>query len=111
RALGWLAEKLPARFRAQVPRAAWYDGENNVLWTEEIAPGAGSLQAALEAGECEESAASSLGRLLGAVHAAGFGEAPPLWDSEEEDRGNWERFLRMRTLGVLARAGLPAEAE
>lgn len=90
---------------------AWHDAENRVLWTEDTAPGAASLQDRLAAGDCDLQAAENLGRLLGAVHHAGIGETPPLWGTWEADAANWERFLRMRTTGVLARAELPPEAE
>lgn len=108
RALELLAGALPAGWRGAVPRVAWYDAESNVLWTDEIAPGARSLQSLLAEGRFEPGPAARLGRLLAAVHrVAGV---PPLWPDEREDRANWERFLLMRTLGVLERAELPAAA-
>jgi hypothetical protein len=108
-ALGILVEALPPELRGRVPAVAWYDEANNVLWTEAVAAGAPSLQAELERGACDPAAAGELGRLLGAIHDVPA--APPLWGSSEEDRANWERFLRMRTTGFLERAGLPVEAE
>jgi hypothetical protein len=111
RALSHLQEALPADLRSHIPRASWYDAESNILWTEEVAPGARSLQGALQGGDFDAGAARSAGRLLGAVHAAGVGEVPPLWSSAGEDRANWERFLRMRTTGFLERAQLPPEPE
>jgi aminoglycoside phosphotransferase (APT) family kinase protein len=111
RALVLLDAMLPEDYRGSVPRPLWYDAESNVLWTEEVAPGAVSLQSELEAGRCGEAHARRLGRLTGAIQAAGAGSVPPLWPTVEEDRANWERFLRLRTTGVLARAALPPEAE
>lgn len=111
RALAILNELLPEPFTRQVPKLAWYDAENNVLWTEAIAPGARSLQQTLQDGRCDPAAAEALGRLLGAIHGVTAGKADPLWPAPEEDAANWERFLRMRTTGVLARAGLPRDVE
>lgn len=111
RALALLAEALPPGLRGRVPAPVWYDEENNVLWTAEVAPGAVSLQQALQSGRCDARAAERLGRLLGAVHQVGSGAVSPIWPSRAEDRGNWERFLRMRTVGVLPRAELPPAAE
>lgn len=111
RALAVLNELLPDPFARQVPRLAWYDPGSNVLWTEEIAPGACSLQQALQEEACDARAAGGLGRLLGAVHRAGLGMDTPLWPSQEEDQANWERFLRMRTTGFLRRASLPPAVE
>jgi aminoglycoside phosphotransferase (APT) family kinase protein len=111
RALRLLSEHLPPEYRMRVPDVAWYDAENNVLWTHEIAPGSTPLQKLLEEGRFDTQAAQSMGRLLGAIHSAGSGEAPPLWPSRDEDEANWQRFLRMRTVGVLVRADLPVGAE
>lgn len=108
RALTRLAGALPA---GKVPRVAWYDPDNNVLWTEEIAAGGISLQAALQAGECDGAAAEELGGLLARVHGARRSEIAPLWPTAEEDRENWLRFLKMRTTGFLTRAELPPAAE
>ncbi|HEU4754446.1 MAG TPA: phosphotransferase, partial [Armatimonadota bacterium] len=110
-ALALLAQRLPEEHRARVPAPIWHDEENNILWTEQIAPGAASLQSLLEAGQCDPAAAGETGRLLGAVHAAGVGEVPPLWPTPEEDDANWHRFLRMRTTGFIERAGFSRVAE
>jgi hypothetical protein len=108
-ALTLLAEHLTPEFWGCIPEVAWYDEPNNVLWTREIAPGATSLQKRLEAGEFDVDAARRLGVLLAAMHSAC--DAPPLWPTVEEDDANWERFLKMRTVGVLHRAELPHQAE
>lgn len=107
RALSLLASSPAA---AYFPRLAWYDAANNILWTEEVGRGAESLHGALVDGRCSVAAAEHAGRLLGEMHRLGAG-AGPLWPDEEEDEANWERFLRMRTTGVLPGANLPPEAE
>jgi len=109
RALQLLATESPTEHRAAFPAPLWHDEENNVLWTEEIAPGARSLQQALQQGECCPEIARHAGRLLGAVHGIRTGHVAPLWPSHEEDAANWLRFLRMRTTGILERAGLPGD--
>lgn len=111
RALRLLSTTLPPDYRAQVPAVAWHDLPNRILWTEEIGSGSVSLDHALSQGECDPSAARNLGRLLGAIHAAHLEPSIPLWPTRAEDQDNWERFLRMRTTGVLVRAGLPPAAE
>lgn len=109
RALQLLESELSAEYRSAIPAALWHDEENNVLWTEEIAPGARSLQQVLQAGECDPAVARQAGRLLGAVHSTRTGAVPPLWSTGEEDSANWLRFLRMRTTGILQRADLPSD--
>lgn len=103
-----LLEQSPAA--AYFPRLAWYDETNNILWTEEVGRGAESLHGALVDGRCSVAAAAHAGRLLGEMHQLGAGSGP-LWPDEQEDQANWERFLRMRTTGVLVGAALPPEAE
>ncbi|MGV3724190.1 MAG: hypothetical protein ACO1SX_25125, partial [Actinomycetota bacterium] len=49
RALSLLANELPEAHRRAVPALVWHDETNNVLWTEELAGNARSLQQALEA--------------------------------------------------------------
>jgi len=110
RALELLAQSLPRRFRDQVPPLIWFDEANNVLWTEQIARKSRSLQAELLDGRCRRKVARRIGRLLGAVHSAGLGANAPLWPTPEEDAANWERFLAMRTVGVLERADLDEDA-
>lgn len=107
RALTLLASSPAA---THFPRLAWYDAENNILWTEEVGRGAESLHGALVEGRCSITAAEHAGRLLGEMHQLDTAEQP-LWPNEEEDQANWARFLRMRTTGVLAGAELPPEAE
>lgn len=109
RALQLLASELDPEHRASIPAPLWHDEVNNVLWTEEIAPGARSLQQLLQSGECDPTVARHAGRLLGAVHSTCTGEIAPLWPSPEEDTSNWLRFLRMRTTGILERAELPRD--
>jgi Ser/Thr protein kinase RdoA (MazF antagonist) len=109
RALQLLGMEVAAEHRAAFPAPLWHDSENNVLWTEEIAPGARSLQQALQQGECCPVVARHAGRLLGAVHGIRTGHVAPLWPSPEEDLANWLRFLRMRTTGILERAGLSGD--
>jgi len=111
RALALLAEELPSDYRSAVPTVVWHDEVSNVLWTEELSPGARSLQQALESGDCDVDAARVAGRVLGAVHAARSGSVPALWPTDVEDRANWLRFLAMRTTGVLSRAELSPEVE
>lgn len=109
RALQLLESELPNEHREGIPALLWHDEENNVLWTEEIKPGARSLQHALQAGECHPGIARQAGRLLGAVHSTRTGSVAPLWPTHEEDLANWLRFLKMRTTGILERAGLPGD--
>jgi tRNA A-37 threonylcarbamoyl transferase component Bud32 len=111
RALSLLATELSEEFRDAVPAVVWHDEASNILWTQETAPGSTSLQQALEAGDCDVVAARTAGRILGAVHAARSGSVPCLWPTPEADRGNWLRFLAMRTTGVLPRAELTSGAE
>lgn len=109
RALTLLDARLPPRFRSQVPRAAWFDDANNVLWTDQVLQSGESLQALLQDGCCRPQVAAGTGRLLGAIHSAA--DAPPLWGSEAEDEANWDRFLRMRTVSVLEGSRPGPEAE
>lgn len=111
RALALLASELDETHRSAIPRPLWFDEASNVLWTEEVLPGARSLHGELVDGRCSSEAARKIGRLLGAIHGAQTGRVPPLWPDEAADRGNWLRFLRMRTTGLLERAALPSEAE
>lgn len=109
RALQLLANEAAGEHRAAFPAPLWHDEDNNVLWTEEIAPGACSLQQALQQGECAPAVARHAGRLLGAVHSTQTGKVAPLWPSREDDTANWLRFLRMRTTGILERADLSSD--
>ena len=106
RALEAMAGRLPEDLQGSMPGLLWHDRANNVLWTEQILPGARSLQQALQAGDCCPDAARIAGRLLGVMHR---GEVGPLWPDVEEDTGNWLRFLRMRTTGFMERAELTDE--
>lgn len=108
RALQILATDLSEEHRAAIPTPLWHDEENNILWTEEIAPGAQPLQQVLQRGDFDPRVARHTGRLLGAVHSTRHGEVSPLWPSQDEDTANWLRFLRMRTTGILERADLPS---
>jgi hypothetical protein len=119
RALELIREALPGCSGRQVPAPLWYDAENNVLWTHDIAESKRgdteesaseivSLQQELQEGLCCGTLAEDTGRLLGRIHSRI--EAPPLWENEHEDLANWERFLAMRTTGILARAELPRSA-
>ena len=99
RALYFLEEVLPFCCGTLVPRVAWHDVSNNVLWTEAVSGETTSLQCELLAGRCDPGSAEAMGELLALMHQAS--NAPCLWPSEQEDEENWERFLRMRTTGVV----------
>jgi len=111
RALILVAEDPHVPLWGIVPRPVWYDDLNNVLWTDEILPGAVSLQSELQAGLFDPQLANIAGHLIAAIHAASLGAVPPLWPSADEDHANWRRFLRMRTTGVLRQSDLPVSAQ
>lgn len=109
-ALTALERGLPLHHQSQIPLVAWHDRDNNILWTNEILPGSASLHEELLAGKCDVDAARGLGAMMGAVHAVATEPDFTLWNNLDEDRANWERFLRMRTFGFTDRANLPADA-
>lgn len=111
RALTFVQNRLPHLSGERIPRLTWHDALNNVLWTEALGQESRSLQGELETGSfCTESA-GWVGELLGTLHSADRGEVPHIWPNRTEDQQNWERFLRMRTVGVLQGAQLPRPVE
>lgn len=109
RALTTLRRKLAPEHVSAVPELVHYDDENNVLWTRETGSGSTSLQSLLQRGDCDAEVAYRLGGLLAAIHAAPLPEGT-LWPTPDQDRGNWLRFLHMRTTGVPPKAELSADA-
>ena len=109
RALSTLRRELASEHAHAIPEPVHYDGENNVLWTRETGSGSESLQSRLQRSICEPEVAYRLGRLLAAIHATPLPEGM-LWPTPDQDRGNWLRFLHMRTTGVPPKAELPSEA-
>ena len=83
----------------EIPTVHHYDPESHLLILSDVAGNDGKLlETNLQAGLFEGSTATAIGQFLGAMHRFTWGTRSSVRGSRQNDKNNWERFLRMRTI-------------
>jgi len=91
---------LPASIR--IPNALHYDPEHNiVILTDAGGPNYELLEHVLLDGRFDPEVAHNIGKFLGCTHNATYGQAKVVRGHPINDIENWDRFLEMRTKGII----------
>ena len=85
----------------ELPKILKYDKENNILIISDVKKGGILLEESLLNGNFNVKTAYNLGKFLGLSHKHTIGRKITIRGSEENDKENWEIFLKMRTTGIL----------